>query len=540
MAVNSVSFSQAMRSASSAQQYLRSGNISESERAQLVIKWGADKVEKWSTVDSTEYVIEDDAIANAKDAGSNAAAESTGYDGSKDHGAWVDVAGGAVSAGAAGLMGTIGSKLTAKTGANWANRIATNEIGKKSAQKAANKISNKAINEAGSRATNKTGEEAVKDKAARNVGAWVAATLAAAVATKYLKEKPNKEQFEAIMHIQDNELPQGVNSLAEAENNMVEATEYVAELSEEAEGLNEDANDRMEEDKTLFDSYRNQYIALKEKAESGTSLSVDEKALMEKLAPLMAELGENIETVQEETQTNVEDLYGQIGDMQEAYDESAETIAEVQGMTDYAEGFDESTRTMTTVEAVGQGLNAASAASAVTKLVSTNLFGINTPFIALGTYAGIVSTDAVVEQLNMGKGISNEIEARQNVQDLTDVSFENYNTELDNFAGYNEFVEDLEMEVPEDLEMPEAPAVTSTPTGQDGQNPDPFVAAMSGDDTRKNVPYSPLTAGNNGTQGDDGNNKNITSTNDNSKTTDTQSNKEDEKDPTKKKGEVDK
>ena len=92
MAVNSVSFSQAMRSASSAQQYLRSGNISESERAQLVIKWGADKVEKWSTVDSTEYVIEDDAIANAKDAGSNAAAESTGYDGSKDHGrnAYVD------------------------------------------------------------------------------------------------------------------------------------------------------------------------------------------------------------------------------------------------------------------------------------------------------------------------------------------------------------------------------------------------------------------------------------------------------------------
>ena len=528
MAVNSVSFSQAMRSASSAQQYLRSGNISESERAQLVIKWGADKVEKWSTVDSTEYVIEDDAIANAKDAGSNAAAESTGYDGSKDHGAWVDVAGGAVSAGAAGLMGTIGSKLTAKTGANWTNRIATGKIGKKAAETAAGELKEKA------------GETAVDNKAAKNVGAWVAATLAAAVATRYQKEKPNKEQFEAIMHIQDNELPQGVNSLAEAENNMVEATEYVAELSEEAEGLNEDANDRMEEDKTLFDSYRNQYIALKEKAESGTSLSVDEKALMEKLAPLMAELGENIETVQEETQTNVEDLYGQIGDMQEAYDESAETIAEVQGMTDYAEGFDESTRTMTTVESVGQGLNAASAASAVTKLVSTNLFGINTPFIALGTYAGIVSTNAVVEQLNMGKGISNEIEARQNVQDLTDVSFENYNTELDNFAGYNEFVEDLEMEVPEDLEMPEAPAVTSTPTGQDGQNPDPFVAAMSGDDTRKNVPYSPLTAGNNGTQGDDGNNKNITSTNDNSKTTDTQSNKEDEKDPTKKKGEVDK
>ena len=526
MAVNSVSFSQAMRSASSAQQYLRSGNISESERAQLVIKWGADKVEKWSTVDSTEYVIEDDAIANAKDAGSNAAAESTGYDGSKDHGAWVDVAGGAVSAGAAGLMGTVGSKLLKDTGTKFAAKVATGKLGTQAANKAWNQ-----------------GVKAGKDmgsKAQRNVGAWVAATLAAAVATKYLKEKPNKEQFEAIMHIQDNELPQGVNSLAEAENNMVEATEYVAELSEEAEGLNEDANDRMEEDKTLFDSYRNQYIALKEKAESGTSLSVDEKALMEKLAPLMAELGENIETVQEETQTNVEDLYGQIGDMQEAYDESAETIAEVQGMTDYAEGFDESTRTMTTVEAVGQGLNAASAASAVTKLVSTNLFGINTPFIALGTYAGIVSTDAVVEQLNMGKGISNEIEARQNVQDLTDVSFENYNTELDNFAGYNEFVEDLEMEVPEDLEMPEAPAVTSTPTGQDGQNPDPFVAAMSGDDTRKNVPYSPLTAGNNGTQGDDGNNKNITSTNDNSKTTDTQSNKEDEKDPTKKKGEVDK
>ena len=280
------------------------------------------------------------------------------------------------------------------------------------------------------------------------------------------------------MKIQESELPQGNTALEEAQINLADATEKVTELSEEAEAKNEEANDKIEEQKALFDFYRTEYMALKEKAQSGEKLTPEEKALMEKLTPLMQEIGDGIGTIQEDTQGEIEDIYGSIEDSQEIYDNSAETIGEVEGMTEYVEGFDENTRASCYTEAAAQGINAVSAGFAAGRLWAKSgiTFGATSVYAALGTAAAIASKRFATKQLDMANQIDNEIDDRRNVQDFVGETQGVFEEELDNYAGNIEVVEDLELEIPEDLEIPEP---TTVPT-EGGQGGDPLAAGAAG------------------------------------------------------------
>ena len=311
-------------------------------------------------------------------------------------------------------------------------------------------------------------------KGTKNLGAYATVILAAAVAAKYWASNHNKDEHDAGMHLLQNELPEGQNALNEAQENLEDASEKVTELTEEAEAKNEEANNTIEEKKTLFDFYRQQYVALKEKKASGETLTPDEKALMKNLAPQMEGTGEEINTISEDTSDEVNELNDDIGEYQDVYDESAETIGEVQGVTDFAENFDEQSRTLMYVEGGAQSLNGISAGIAALKLSTSGFW--NWAFAAIGYAAAASSGIAATQQLSWAGDMSTEIHARRDVQELGEQTNEIYDEELDNYAGNIETVEDLELEIPEDLEAP-------TTVAQDTADTTPAVTRA--EDTNK-------------------------------------------------------
>ncbi len=442
MAISSVDLDRALTSASYAQQVLRSGNVSVEQKGQLVEKWGADNVNKWLSVDSTSYEIDDFDYKYAKEAGADSAKDSTGYDGGKTYGAVGDAA---LSAGAA-----VGGRLLGGQLVNAGAKL----IG-----------ASKDIMQDTLSLGTKKGPVKLSDIAT--------AILSSAVAAKYWLQKPNEDQVKAARQLMSNDLPEGFSTLEEAQEDLEEASAKVTELTEEADAKNEDANKKIQEQKAQFDYKKQQYQALKAKKEGGEELTPDEEDLLKRLAPEMEGMVSTISETGETVTSEVGALNDEIGEYEASYDESAEKIATVEGVTDFAEGFDENTRTMMYVEGAAQGVNMVSAGIAAVKLwaKATLSFGATTVFAAMASAAALASRKAMTQQLGWAKEMTSEIDLRREVQDEVSNKTDLYDEELDNYAGNVEIVENLEVEVPQDLEVPQNVAADTMPPAPKDEKP---------------------------------------------------------------------
>ena len=479
MGIESVDMNKALTSESYAAQCIRSGKLTGSQRGQLAAQWGVDKIKLWESVDSTQYKIDDESWDASKSAGKDKAKEVTGHDGSKESVLRVGIdgvasVGGAIGAAAPTLLGkgVHGGLNLFSSGVG--ELVNTGEVGSEGVQNVFT------IKEgAGDKVSNAT-------KGDKNLGDIATIVLTSAVALKYRLSKPNEDQHKAAMELYNAEegsglLSDGQTSLAEAQDIMKDATEQTTALTEEAQDVNEEANENIEDDKTNLDFFRKQYEYLKAKAEGGEKLTPDEKALIQKLAPIMEQMVTDIGDTQENASTELNDKYSQIEGFEGTYDEGAETIAEVQGVTDFAEGFDSATKTMATIEGIAQGLNGASAGVAAGRLAAKSGglgFWVVAPFVAMGAATAVSSGFASAEQFKWAGEVGAEVDYREATQDLGVETEDVYTEELDNFAGNMEIIDDMELEVPEDVAIPEAPVET----GEEGDDVDPLAAGAAGED----------------------------------------------------------
>ena len=442
----------AINSLSEAIKVFNNPDTTKDEKRQILAKYP--DVVKYVGKDTTQYEISDEDFNLAKDQGKQRAKDSTGHDGSTHSTiSTIGSAVGGLAVGAAGTATTMGSNLAA------------NAVGKTLGHATAQNLGQRTLTQKGA---DKLGSEAV-GKGQKNLGDIATVILAAAVEAKYWIEKPNEEQIEAANQLAQNELPEGMDALAETQEIMDETEEESTALAEEAELTNEEANEQIDEDKTKFDFYRAQYNALKSKAESGDKLTSDEKGVMNKLAPQMEQLGTGIGDIQEETSDTVADLNSDLEGCQDIYDESAETMADVEGVTDFAEDFDETTRTLCYVEGASHTLNGIGAGLAAARLWSGGPW--MWAFGAIGTAAAISSIKSSADQFKGAAEVSSEIELREQTQDLNTETTDIYDEKLDTYAGQVDMVGDLELEVPDDLEVPVAPTTTDAAEGGDSANP---------------------------------------------------------------------
>ena len=452
--------------------------ISAKDMGEITQTWNS-QLSNWRATaldDENAYEIEDDDFSTAKMNGKNQAKEAAGgYSGNT---------GGTVARGVVdGLVGTAGSlAMYTAAGKAVANNLGT-ELGGKLVEKSAEKVVGKAAKAAAKDAAETAlkegatkeaakasgqaigkamGEESTK-KATKEVGSWsIAAPLSLATAVAYRAKKPNKDAKEACDALQD-EMNNATAALGDAQNEMSDMRDEIETLSDDAQMANEDANGEVEDKKSEYDFYKASYDALMEKVNSGEQLTDDEKELLKELVPIMQQLGVDIADTQEETTDTVGEIYEEMGTYQEGYDNAAETVAEVQGLTDYAESFDDATRTMCYVEAGAQTLNAASGGKAAYKATAaaTGSLGFNAwawACAAMGATAAGISGWGAKEQSEWAGKVGTEIGMRKDTQDLNAATNDIYAESIDIYDGQMDVVNDLEIEMPDDLADPEAVA----------------------------------------------------------------------------------
>ena len=395
--------------------------ISSKDMGEITQTWNGE-LKNWRATasnDENAYEIEDDDYSTAKLNGKESAKDKTGYDGGKG-GMIANGVGDVVASGFAAVGGKVVAKGMAKIGLGYKDTLG------------------------GHAATEDAGKGKLSDIAT--------VIMASAVAAKYYIAKPNKVQKEACDELQ-NTMQDAKASLAAAQDDMSSAGDEIVDLSDQAQAYNEDANDEIEDKKTEYDMYKASYDALMEKVNSGESLTEDEKALMKELVAMMQQLGVDIGDLSDETTDNVGEIYDEMGTYQDTYDNAASTMGEVEGVTDYAESFDSTTRAMCYVEAGAQTVNGISAGLAAARLAGKAFVGW--AFAAIGAAAAASSGIAATQQFKWAGDVGTEINARKETQDLNATTISMYDENIDVYAGQMEGVEDLELEIPEDMEDPE-------------------------------------------------------------------------------------
>lgn len=399
--------------------------ISSKDMGEITKTWNGE-LKNWRATasnDENAYEIEDDDYSTAKLNGKESAKDKTGYDGGK---------GGMIANSVGDAALSVAGAVTGK--------IVGNAVGK-------------TLNSAGACVINSGGTAAIQSSGKTVKLSDIATVImASAVAAKYYIAKPNKEQKEACDELQ-NTMQDAQVSLAAAQDDMSSAGDEIVDLSDEAQAYNEDANDEIEDKKTEYDMYKASYDALMEKVKSGESLTEDEKALLKELVPLMQQLGIDIGDLSDETTKAVGEIYDEMGTYQDVYDNAASTMGEVEGVTDYAESFDDATRTSCYIESGAQTLNATGAALAAARLAGKAFVGW--AFAAIGVAAAASSSVAAAQQFKWAGEVGTEIGLRKETQDLNVTTTDMYDENIDIYAGQMEGVENLELEIPEDMSDPE-------------------------------------------------------------------------------------
>ena len=420
-------------------------NLTDFEIGQIEAAWSS-YLNSWEVAvsdDENEYEIDGDSIEyeEFKNDGRNTASETVGHSGRTGGDRWEVAAQGAVT----GVVAVNNGICAAKNIKNLYNNVKS--------FKSIWKTSNMGT---------KTGT--IGD------GKGIILTTIQNVATAfaYYIKKPNQEAKEACDNLQV-EMTGAQSALGEAVNNMNDFAGEVMNLSDEATRTNEEANDTIEEEKTEYDMFMETYEKLVAKINAGEPLTDSEKELYQAVLTYLGEIGTTIEETANDTTDEVADLYSQIGSYQENYDEVAETMGNIEGLTDFAAGMDEQTEKNCKRTKVTQYANAGSAAiTAVRWVAQSGWIGLIGAAIC-GT-AGGFSIKNANEQQKWQNEVNIEIDMRKAVQETNIGTMDIYDAEIDAFNAHMQGVEDLEMVIPDDTEAPEdAPEVSSLPP-EDGTN----------------------------------------------------------------------
>lgn len=419
--------------------------ITDAQIGEIAGTW-SDYLGSWKTYaesDNTRYEIDDsdyqDAIDDGYEYGQDITDyDNTGWDKTKQVGRTViDGTGALVSGGHALVSG--GSAIVGKV-----------------AGKTAEKTTEKAVEKtAGS----------VVEKAIPGIGDWIligACALDLTEAVIYKADKPNEDQVEAVNVLAEDMVNQQATTM-DAQDALITMDSELIAASDEAVSVQENANTEIGDSRTIY-QFHADTIKYYEKAKTaGYNFTQGDVELYQESLQYMTELSDDIGVTQEDAETAVNDIYDEMAGYQDGYDEAAEDIANVQGVTDYAAGFDELTQNNCSAESLIQNINqyasytdTALAAANVIKYSAT--IGFAAAFAAAGLAAGaggIMDGAAAKEQKEWSDDAGNEVALRQATQEMNEVSQQTYEENVDYYDGYMQNVEDLEIIVPDDMEVPE-------------------------------------------------------------------------------------
>lgn len=443
--------------------------ITDDEKGQIVAK---------ATVGSedTQYEFDDSEFENWKAEGRNNAEERTGYTKGDKAGNIIEgtVAAGVSGAGAANAaVGTVkdavgmvtkkAAEKAAKKAAEEVTKKAAEEVSKKAAEEAAKKAAEEVVEEVSEAAAEEvveqvaeeTAEEAVEatTKKAANASAYIQAGIAIATAAAYLIRKPNQKEAEACNEL-NQQMFEEQDKLQGAQDEMDYMQGEIISLTDEAVQHQEETETVIHEEQAEIELFAESRAALKAKAESGVQLTESEKALYTDLSQNMKDNNKEIGDVVTESVSTNNAIVGDLESFQSGYDFAAETMANTEGVTEYAASMDKAAKTMCTVEGISQTANAFTGATAGAKLLLGSL-PMNFLAKAMGAAsiaAGVASGGFALQQFNRAKEIQVEIDNRGVTQDFNADTNDIYDEEIDMYGAQVDTVKELEAPTPVDLD----------------------------------------------------------------------------------------
>lgn len=464
-------------------------NISPADMGAILAKWG-DKVETWEKSaeanDSVDYEFDNSDFEKYKDQ----------YSGNGN------CVGGEIARGVGDLAspitgmalktavknGTI-AKTTVEKGAAYlmakdATKETLKEAGKKGVGKAGRKAGRTAYSKAGEEITKEGATEATKTSAteaakgaagdeaskkiteetskkatedsAKSLGCIIGCSMAFATGLAYTLKQPNKEEAGVVKELNE-KMGTAQSNLITQQNEMATAQEEIVTMVGEAEAKNEEANSFIAEQEATQQFTLTTINSIKAKQESGARLTASERSLFNDSVKLLNESNVAQSTAGTDAQDEVASLYSEIEGKQTVYDTTADTMSDIQGMTQYAESMDTATAVSCGIEAAAQGLNVISGGKSAIEagqlaLSGSWAFGATAwawAFVALGAAGAAMSGVGAIQQGTYLKQTIDEIGNRKNTQGLNTSTQEIYNQELDAYAGSMSYVEELDYEIPD-------------------------------------------------------------------------------------------
>ncbi|MCQ2744249.1 MAG: hypothetical protein MJ230_05590 [bacterium] len=444
--------------------------VSAEDIGQIETRW-QNKLASWKSstaLDENKYII-DDSDSSWDDAykrGQESIQKTTGYEGTqgqKNGQIWNNVGQGAA----------LGARVAASACKGLING-ATTEFGGKLTSKIVEKT------------FKKTGKwtPAVQDKAEKQAGdgafILIACALDGVSAATYRIAKPNDKQHNVVKELAV-DMGNQMNSTVGAQANLLELDENNMALGDEANAGIEEANTDIVDTKTEYDFYRDALEYLEKEKTQGHEFTEDETELYEECIKYMTENTEDVEMTQEEAGSRISEIHDEMANTQEEYDAQAETIASVEGVTDYAASIDKTQKTLCYVEGgiqtASAGFAGIDAYKAGSMAASTGWCGLGVAYGAAAAVAGVAAASdvcAATEQFNWAEEAGKLVKSREGVEKANAESLVSYDENIDHYALYMEDVEGLELIDPDDMEAPTETDTSSNGTENlgDPNNPD--------------------------------------------------------------------
>ncbi len=313
-----------------------------------------------------------------------------------------------------------------------------------------------------------------------NVGLLVACAFDVATAAMYRISKPNEKQKETVDAFAEN-MAEIQETTCRTQDDLQKNDAELIDLNDCAGNVAGKANSDMADARTEF-QFHQDVIRYFDKAKTSgyTNFTQEDIEAYQESVQYMTEVSEEVNTTQEEAESNVQEIYDDMSGYQDAFDDAAENIGNVDGFTEEASKVDESTQIQCYIEGASQGINALGAAKdgyeaiAFGTSASITSFGTTLAYVAAGGLAlaaGVSDGFASAEQFKWASETGNEIDARVATQDLNTGTQEIYKENNDYYQGYMENVEQLNVVRPDDMKVPEKSTLVA-PSSEKNDNQD--------------------------------------------------------------------
>lgn len=291
----------------------------------------------------------------------------------------------------------------------------------------------------------------------------------------YWATKPNDAAVEAVRDAAE-VMPTLQEQAAANDSTMDCLDEELQDMTDIASETTEEANDGMADLETDYKMNADVIEYYKKAQVQGYQLTADDYETWKQSAQYMTENGEEIAAMNEEAAENVEEIRDDMDNYESEYDDVADNIDQSVTFCDEVDGFDQLTMYQCYIEAGAQTANAASAGVDGKKALaiassSSIAFWASVPYTIAGVAALAAAAFDAVAVFREGKNaleVGEEIDQREETEDLNDANIEHYDENVDYYEGYKGDVDDLCLEVPDDVDEPEEPPTPGAPDGATG------------------------------------------------------------------------